>query len=104
MGDLLDVSMAWMDPWWDPEIGLLWIAIVFTALLGLTRVFAAEREHGLLDGLVLAPIDRSLIVADMLSPRQRNWLNAYHAQVWGLIGPQLDGDAKAWLEEQCRPI
>jgi heme exporter protein B len=45
------------------EIGLLWIAIVFTALLGLTRVFAPEREHGLLDGLVLAPIDRSAIWA-----------------------------------------
>ena len=24
MGELLDVSMAWMDPWWDPEVGLLW--------------------------------------------------------------------------------
>jgi heme exporter protein B len=45
------------------EIGLLWIAIVFTALLGLTRVFATEREHGLLDGLVLAPVDRSAIWA-----------------------------------------
>jgi heme exporter protein B len=41
--------------------GLLWIAIVFTALLGLTRAFAAEREQGLLDGLVLAPCDRSAI-------------------------------------------
>ena len=45
------------------EVGLLWIAIVFTALLGLTRVFAPEREDGLLDGLVLAPIDRSAIWA-----------------------------------------
>jgi heme exporter protein B len=43
------------------ETGLLWIAIVFTALLGLTRAFAAEREHGALDGLVLAPSDRSAI-------------------------------------------
>jgi heme exporter protein B len=43
------------------ETGLLWIAIVFTALLGLTRAFAAEREQGLLDGLVLAPCDRSAI-------------------------------------------
>lgn len=41
--------------------GLLWVALVFTALLGLTRAFAAEREHGLLDGLVLAPCDRSAI-------------------------------------------
>jgi heme exporter protein B len=41
--------------------GLLWIAIVFTALLGLTRAFVAEREQGVLDGLVLAPCDRSAI-------------------------------------------
>jgi heme exporter protein B len=41
--------------------GLLWVAIVFTALLGLSRAFAAEREQGVLDGLVLAPSDRSAI-------------------------------------------
>ena len=41
--------------------GLLWVAIVFTALLGLTRCFAAEREQDVLDGLVLAPSDRSAI-------------------------------------------
>ncbi|MDQ4019138.1 MAG: heme exporter protein CcmB [Actinomycetota bacterium] len=41
--------------------GLLWIAVVFTALLGLARAFAAEREQRLLDGLVLAPCDRSAI-------------------------------------------
>src|SRR5262249_3091900 len=41
--------------------GLLWIALVFTALLGLSRSFAAEREQGVIDGLVLAPSDRSAI-------------------------------------------
>jgi heme exporter protein B len=41
--------------------GLLWIALLFTALLGLTRAFAAEREQGVIDGLVLAPSDRSAI-------------------------------------------
>jgi heme exporter protein B len=41
--------------------GLLWVALVFTALLGLARSFVAEREQGLLDGLVLAPCDRSAI-------------------------------------------
>jgi heme exporter protein B len=41
--------------------GLLWVAIVFTALLGLARAFAAEREQRLLDALVLAPCDRSAI-------------------------------------------
>jgi heme exporter protein B len=41
--------------------GLLWVAIVFTAILGLTRAFVAEREQRVLDGLVLAPCDRSAI-------------------------------------------
>ena len=41
--------------------GLLWVAILFVALLGLTRAFAAEREQRLLDALVLAPCDRSAI-------------------------------------------
>jgi heme exporter protein B len=41
--------------------GLLWVAILFTALLGLGRAFVPEREQGTLDGLVLAPCDRSAI-------------------------------------------
>ena len=41
--------------------GLLWIALLFTALLGLGRAFTAEREQRVLDGLVLAPCDRSAI-------------------------------------------
>jgi heme exporter protein B len=41
--------------------GLLWVAIVFTALLGLQRAWIPEQEHGVLDGLVLAPCDRSAI-------------------------------------------
>jgi heme exporter protein B len=41
--------------------GLLWVAILFTAILGLTRAFVAEKENGVLDGLVLAPSDRSAI-------------------------------------------
>jgi heme exporter protein B len=42
-------------------LGLLWSALVFTALLGLTRAFVAEREQGMLEALVLAPCDRSAI-------------------------------------------
>jgi heme exporter protein B len=37
------------------------VAIVFTALLGLGRAFVPEREQHVLDGLVLAPCDRSAI-------------------------------------------
>ena len=45
----------------DAAAGLLWVAIVFTALLGLGRAFVPEREQGVLDALVLAPCDRSAI-------------------------------------------
>jgi heme exporter protein B len=42
-------------------LGLLWVALVFTALLGLTRAFVPEREQHVMDALVLAPADRSAI-------------------------------------------
>ncbi|MGH3102825.1 MAG: heme exporter protein CcmB, partial [Gaiellaceae bacterium] len=45
----------------DAAAGLLWVAIIFTALLGLGRAFVPERDQGVLDALVLAPCDRSAI-------------------------------------------
>jgi heme exporter protein B len=45
----------------DAAYGLLWVAIVFTALLGLARSWVPENEAGALDGLVLAASDRSAI-------------------------------------------
>ncbi len=44
-----------------PAYGLLWVALVFTLLVGLARAWAPEREAGALDALVLAPSDRSAI-------------------------------------------
>ncbi len=41
--------------------GLLWVTLVFTALLGLGRSWVPERDGRVLDGLVLAPCDRSAI-------------------------------------------
>jgi heme exporter protein B len=41
--------------------GLLWVAIIFTALLALGRAFVPEHEQRVLDALVLTPADRSAI-------------------------------------------
>jgi heme exporter protein B len=41
--------------------GLLWVAVVFTAMLGLARAFAQEREHRIWDGLLATPVDRAAI-------------------------------------------
>ncbi|WP_135210985.1 aminopeptidase P family protein [Vitreimonas flagellata] len=54
--------------------------------------------------LTLAPIARELIVKQMLTKEELAWLNAYHATVWEKIGPQLDGEAKAWLEAATKPL
>ena len=41
--------------------GLLWALVVFTSLLGLNRSFSHEKEQGCLEGILLVPLDRSVI-------------------------------------------
>jgi heme exporter protein B len=41
--------------------GVLWVAITFAGMLGLARSFVLERDQGCLDGLLLCPVDRSLL-------------------------------------------
>ena len=54
--------------------------------------------------LTLAPIARELIVKQLLTKDELAWVNAYHARVLDEIGPQLDGEAKVWLEAATAPI
>lgn len=41
--------------------GLLWVSLAFASTLGLNRSISQERENNALDGLLLAPVDRSAI-------------------------------------------
>ncbi len=54
--------------------------------------------------LTFAPIDKTLIKAPLLTSDERQWLDGYHAQVLGIIGPQVDGTTKEWLEKACAPL
>lgn len=54
--------------------------------------------------LTLAPIDRRLIVKELLTPDELAWINAYHARVTAEIGPLLQGPERAWLERAAMPI
>lgn len=54
--------------------------------------------------LTWAPIERRLIDAAMLTPDERAWVDAYHAQVLAKLGPELDADERAWLEAKCAPL
>jgi heme exporter protein B len=39
--------------------GVLWVTLLLAAVIGVSRLFAAEREQGGLDGILLAPVDRT---------------------------------------------
>jgi heme exporter protein B len=41
--------------------GVLWVTFLLATVLAVTRLFAAEREDGALDGVLLAPIDRTAV-------------------------------------------
>jgi len=45
----------------DVGPGILWVAILFAGTLGLNRSFALEKENGCLQGLMLTPVDRTVI-------------------------------------------
>jgi len=48
--------------------GILWVAFTFAGVLGLSRSFVMEKDKGCLQGLMLCPVDRSLIyLGKMLS-------------------------------------
>ena len=54
--------------------------------------------------LTFVPIDRRLIVADLLDAPSRRWLNDYHAETLEKIGDRVTPAALDWLERACAPI
>lgn len=51
--------------------GVLWVAFTFSGILGLGRSFAAEKDKGSLEGLLISPVDRGAI---FLGKAISNWL------------------------------
>jgi Xaa-Pro aminopeptidase len=68
------------------------------------NVAGAEKEMLGFETLTYVPIEKKLIDVAMLTDRELDWLNDYHAKVLALIGPQLSGEDKAWLERQCAAL
>jgi heme exporter protein B len=50
--DSLDGSLA---------SGVLWVTLLLAAVIAVVRLFAAEREQGGIEGLLLAPVDRTAL-------------------------------------------
>ncbi|HUA75481.1 MAG TPA: heme exporter protein CcmB [Solirubrobacteraceae bacterium] len=52
----------------DLAAGILWVTLLFAAILGINRLFVADADQGGFDGFALAPVDRSaMLVAKLLA-------------------------------------
>lgn len=54
--------------------------------------------------LTFCPFFKDIIVKEMLSKEEINWLNDYHQQCEMKIGPHLDGDIKKWFLDLVSPL
>ncbi len=63
-----------------------------------------EKPLNTFETLTLAPIDRRLIDTRMLTAKERNWVDGYHAHVREVLGPLLDAPTRAWLDAATRPL
>ncbi len=54
--------------------------------------------------LTLCPIDIAPIVTNLLTPEEKEWLNAYHQMVYNRLSPYLEADDRQWLRMATAPI
>lgn len=69
-----------------------------------TEINAGQRPMLGFEVLTLAPIDKKLINPTMLTPDERDWLNAYHKNVVETLTPLLETDTITWLTQSCAPL
>jgi heme exporter protein B len=79
----------------DLAAGILWVTLLFAAILGVNRLFVADAEEGGFDGFLLAPVDRAaMLVAKtltLLAYLVALELVAVPAFALLLLGPSLGG-------------
>ena len=63
-----------------------------------------EKEMLEFETLSLAPFDRNAINTDLLNVDEIAWVNSYHQRVCDQVGPLLDKDTLAWLEQATAPL
>jgi len=51
----------------EPAAGALWVAMIFSGMLGATRALSAERENGCIRALLRSPVDPATLYAAKLA-------------------------------------
>lgn len=57
-----------------------------------------------MESLTLCPIDTTPIDVDMLLPEEKEWLNAYHQEVFDKLSPYLNDEEVEWLAEATKAV
>jgi Xaa-Pro aminopeptidase len=83
------------------EYGIRIENLILTTAL---TIEGAEKQMFGFETLTFAPYERALIDKAMLTADEIAWIDGYHAQVSAIVGPQLDGDARAWLGTATAPL
>ena len=68
------------------------------------EIAGAEGEYLGFETLTYAPIERALVDTNLMTRDELRWWDEYHAKVLEIVGPQLEGEVKAWLEAACAPL
>jgi Xaa-Pro aminopeptidase len=63
-----------------------------------------DRAQYRFETLTFVPIDRRLILADRLSPGEREWLDSYHRTVFSQLESRLSPAARNWLVLATAPL
>jgi Xaa-Pro aminopeptidase len=88
----------------DGKFGIRIESLVVVVDRTTTHHFNDKQFRGF-ETITLVPIQQSLVKVDMLSDRQLQWLNEYHADIRAKILPLLKDDkTKQWLMRSTEPI
>ncbi len=69
-----------------------------------TSDMAGDRSMLCFDTITCAPIDTRLVDVDMLTEKEKTWLNAYHGWVLETLLSSMSSEEGEWLKARCAAI
>ncbi|EJF81040.1 aminopeptidase P family protein [Bartonella doshiae] len=68
------------------------------------KINGGDREMLSFETLTHCPIDRRLVLPELLTLEEQQWLNDYHAHVYQVTAPYLNEEDKKWAKEATKPL
>lgn len=86
------------------KVGEFGIRIENLILTVRQEIEGAEGDYLGFECLTFVPIDRALVEKSLLTADEITWWNHYHAKVWDILSPHMEGEDLAWLERHCAKL